>query len=66
MSPKIEKKDKILDAAEALFAYHGYDGVTMRKIASEAGVDLALAGYHFGKKMDVFEGRFSTSRRRAQ
>ena len=58
MSPKIEKKDKILDAAEALFAYHGYDGVTMRKIASEAGVDLALAGYHFGKKMDVFEAVF--------
>ena len=58
MSPKIEKKDKILDAAEALFAYHGYGGVTMRKIASEAGVDLALAGYHFGKKMDVFEAVF--------
>lgn len=58
MSTKVEKKDKILDAAEGLFAYHGYDGVTMRKIASEAGVDLALAGYHFGKKMDLFEAVF--------
>ena len=58
MSPRREKKDKILDAAEALFAIHGYDGVTMRRIASEAGVDLALAGYHFGKKLDVFKAVF--------
>lgn len=59
MSPKVEKKDRILDAAEGLFAYHGYDGVTMRQIASKAGVDLALAGYHFGKKEDVFKAVFT-------
>lgn len=52
------KRDRILDAAEALFAERGYDGVTLRQIASEAGVDVALASYHFGKKIDLFNAVF--------
>ncbi len=52
------KRDRILDAAEALFAERGYDGVTLRQIASEAGVDVALASYHFGKKLDLFNAVF--------
>ena len=49
------RKERILDAAEELFALHGYDGVTLREIAMKAGVDVALASYHFGKKHDLFE-----------
>ncbi|MDP4530297.1 TetR/AcrR family transcriptional regulator [Alkalimonas delamerensis] len=45
-----DSKDRILDAAEELFARHGFDGVTLRQIASLAGVDVALTNYHFGKK----------------
>lgn len=52
------RRERILDAAEALFAEHGYDGVTLRRIAKEAGVDVALASYHFGKKLDLFEAVF--------
>lgn len=52
------KRDRILDVAEELFAKHGFDGVTMRQIASGAGVDVALASYHFGKKRDVFDAVF--------
>lgn len=52
------KSERILDAAEALFAVHGYDGVTMRKIAGDAQVDVALANYHFGRKIDVFNAVF--------
>ena len=52
------KRDRILDAAEALFAERGYDGVTLRQIASEARVDVALASYHFGKKLDLFNAVF--------
>ncbi|MGQ9425011.1 TetR/AcrR family transcriptional regulator [Gilvimarinus sp. F26214L] len=52
------KRDRILDVAEELFARHGFDGVTMRQIASGAGVDVALASYHFGKKRDVFDAVF--------
>lgn len=52
------RRERILDAAEALFAEHGYDGVTLRRIATEAGVDVALASYHFGKKLDLFQAVF--------
>jgi AcrR family transcriptional regulator len=58
MPDKSTKSKRILDAAEELFALHGYDGVTMRKIASLADVDVALASYHFGKKIDVFNAVF--------
>jgi AcrR family transcriptional regulator len=58
MSDKLPKSERILDAAEQLFSVHGYDGVTMRKIASDAGVDVALANYHFGRKIDVFNAVF--------
>ena len=37
----------ILDVSERLFARHGYDGVTLRTVAREAGVDLALINYYF-------------------
>ena len=52
------KRDRILDVAEELFAEHGYDGVTLRQIARGAGVDVALASYHFGKKLDLFNAVF--------
>lgn len=52
------KRDRILDVAEKLFAEHGYDGVTLRQIASGAKVDVALASYHFGKKLDLFNAVF--------
>lgn len=52
------KKDRILDAAEQLFARHGYDGVTLRQIATQAEVDVALANYHIGNKRELFEAVF--------
>ena len=52
------KSERILDVAEELFALHGYDGVTLRQIATRAGVDVALASYHFGKKLDLFNAVF--------
>lgn len=54
-----EKSERILDAAEELFARHGYDGVTMRQISTKAEVDVALASYHFGKKEDLFHAVFN-------
>lgn len=56
--PQEDRRTRILDAAERLFAEHGYDGVTLRAIAREAGVDVALANYHFGRKPDLFEATF--------
>jgi len=48
-------RDRILDAAEALFAKKGFDGVSVRKIMSEAGADVSLAYYHFKSKRDLFD-----------
>jgi AcrR family transcriptional regulator len=54
----VSKKERILDAAEQLFAQRGYDGVTLRQIAARAGVDVALANYHIGNKRELFETVF--------
>jgi AcrR family transcriptional regulator len=47
-------KEKLLDAAEKLFARRGFAGTSLREITSEAGVDLALVNYHFGGKKPLF------------
>ncbi len=48
-------KERILDAAEALFMEHGFEGTGLRVITAAAGVNLASANYHFGTKEDLFE-----------
>jgi len=47
-------REKILDAAEELFAERGYHGVSIREIVALAGVDLALVHYYFGPKDALF------------
>ena len=37
---RLSKRDRILDAAQQLFAQGGFDGVSMRDIAAQAGVGL--------------------------
>lgn len=49
-----ETVNRILDAAEMLFSWKGFYGVSLRDIASEAGVKLALTHYHFGSKENLF------------
>jgi AcrR family transcriptional regulator len=46
-------RERILDAAEALFAEHGFDGTSLRTITGEAGVHLAAVNYHFGSKQGL-------------
>ena len=43
-------KERILDAAESLFANSGFQATSMRDITGEAGVNLASINYHFGSK----------------
>lgn len=47
------RRQKILDSAEKLFARRGFHGVSIREITRGAGVDVALAHYHFGPKKDL-------------
>ncbi len=51
---KVSTPQRILDSAEALFADNGYDGVSLRMITKQAGVELALPNYHFGSKLELF------------
>lgn len=53
-----ETRERILDAAEHLFARRGYHGVSLRAITDRAGVPLALVGYHFASKAGLFEALF--------
>ena len=57
--PRQDKRAAILLAAERLFALHGYHVVTIRQIAQEAEVPLALVGYYFGPKHELFHAIFS-------
>jgi len=50
----VQARESILDAARAQFAQHGYGGATLRAIATEAGVDVALVSYYFGSKSGLF------------
>ena len=51
-------RERILDAAEELFAEHGFDGVTVRQVTRKAAVDVALAHYYFGTKKGLFDSVF--------
>ncbi|MGF1700716.1 TetR family transcriptional regulator [Photobacterium makurazakiensis] len=50
MAGKGETKARILDAAELLFAEHGFKDTSLRAITSKAGVNLASVNYHYGDK----------------
>lgn len=50
-----ESRQAVLDAASRLFHMYGYDGTSVRAIASEAGVNVALISYYFGSKKALLE-----------
>ena len=54
-------RNLVFVAAERLFALHGFQGVSVRDITAEAGVNLASINYHFGSKdallFDIFNRR---------
>ena len=50
--------DRVMDAAEELFAESGYNGVSVRMIARAASSNLAAISYHFGDKAGLFRAIF--------
>lgn len=47
-------RTRIVEVARRRFLAEGYQRVTMRSIAAEAGVDAALISYFFGSKSGLF------------
>jgi len=46
----LETRERLVEAALAVFATHGFEGATTRAIARRAGVALAALPYHFTTK----------------
>ncbi|MGW7408190.1 TetR/AcrR family transcriptional regulator [Streptomyces sp. NPDC054833] len=51
---KPDTRAQILDIARRRFLEGGYQAVTLRSVAAEAGVDVALVSYYFGSKKGLF------------
>lgn len=58
MSKQKETKNRILDAAEELFADRGFAETSLRVITARAEVNLASVNYHFGSKKSLIEAVF--------
>lgn len=50
-----DKQIRILHVAEKLFAEKGFDGTSIRDIAKEAQVNIAMVSYYFGSKQKMLE-----------
>ncbi|MEZ4386201.1 MAG: TetR/AcrR family transcriptional regulator [Candidatus Krumholzibacteriia bacterium] len=49
-----DTRSRLLEAAEQLFARHGFDGVSIRDIAAAAEVNVAAVNYHFQGKENLY------------
>ncbi len=54
----LDTKQRILNAAEKLFAEHGPAATSLRAITSEAGVNLASVNYHFHSKEELIRALY--------
>jgi TetR/AcrR family transcriptional regulator, regulator of cefoperazone and chloramphenicol sensitivity len=52
-------RERLLDAAERLFAARGFAGTSVREIAEEAGTNLGAINYHFRSKENLYAEVFS-------
>lgn len=50
-----DKQIQILQVAERLFAEKGFDGTSIRNIAKEADINIAMVSYYFGSKEKMLE-----------
>lgn len=53
MAAHFSTKDRILGAAEELFAQFGFAGTSLRQVTSRADVNIAAVNYHFGSKENL-------------
>lgn len=48
-------KETIIESAFKLFSVKGFEGTSVRAIAADAGVNVAMINYYFGSKEKLFE-----------
>ena len=51
---RMDSRSRILAAATPLFARHGLSGVSIRELASAAGVNLSMISYYFDGKEGLY------------
>lgn len=59
MKHPADTKERLLDAAEVVFAREGYRAASLRAITALAAVNLAAVNYHFGSKRELVEEVFA-------
>jgi AcrR family transcriptional regulator len=47
-------RERLIETSARLFAEHGFDGVSVRRIARASKVNLGAVTYHFGGKEELF------------
>jgi AcrR family transcriptional regulator len=52
---KMTKKEIIIESAIKLFGIKGFEGTSVREIATDADVNVAMINYYFGSKEKLFE-----------
>ena len=52
-STRFSTKERILGAAEELFALQGFGATSLRQVTSRADVNIAAVNYHFGSKENL-------------
>ncbi|MCO5143465.1 MAG: TetR family transcriptional regulator [Oligoflexia bacterium] len=48
-----DTRERLMKAAEKIFAQKGYGGATVKEIADSAGVNISLISYHFNGKEGI-------------
>lgn len=59
MEPQSDKQIHIIEVAQKLFATNGFAGTSVRDIAKEADVNIAMISYYFGSKEKLLEAIFA-------
>ena len=57
----VETRERLLRAAEELFADRGYGNVTVRDICHAARANVAAVNYHFGDKLGLYREVLQTA-----
>ena len=55
MKNETGKREKLIMSAIGLFAEYGYDKVSIRQIAADAGANSSMISYYFGSKQGLYE-----------